>query len=109
MRYPDPILIRRAPLITDDKGNTRRNWAAATDAAARANVQQIGSTEDVARQQRTESRYDVFCPIGTDVLATDRIVWDGAVHEVVGEPFAWRQGSPSSHHVHLVMRRVAGA
>lgn len=107
--FPHRVTVVRAAVVTGPYGSAQENWAAATRTAdVPANVQPIGSTEDVVAQQRTETRWRVFLPVTADVLTSDRIEWDSRTLEVVGEVERWDQGSPRSHHKLAVVRGVSG-
>jgi hypothetical protein len=52
------------------------------------------------------SRWQVFAPPAADVRATNRIVFDGDVYEVDGEPQRWTTGVLD--HVEFFMAKVVG-
>jgi hypothetical protein len=45
----------------------------------------------------------LFAPDHIDLLATDRVEWDGGMYEVDGEPQRW--DFPPSSHVTALLRR----
>lgn len=104
-----PVTILRAALVEGYGGAQVRNWDLAVGRTVFAHVQPsafvFGSSEVVDRRQISTSVYALDLPAGTDIEATDRVVFDGRVWEVDGEPRRWSmQGTP--HHVEVSARRV---
>lgn len=106
-RLHDTVTILRAEEVSGPYNSTVWDWENATPTEEPASVQQIGSTEDVVLQQRTETLWRVFLRPTADLKATDRIQWDGKDLEVVGEPDRPRQRA-RVHHVEAVVRAVSG-
>ncbi|GAB7039706.1 MULTISPECIES: phage head completion protein [Catenuloplanes] len=105
MQLRDRITRLRAPLIADGYGNQGPDWPAAVTAVLRASVQPASSTEDVVDEQRTVTRWRVWLPRTADLLATDRIEWDGQTYEVEGDVEHWKDRG-QLHHLEAVMIKV---
>ncbi len=85
MRYPDRVVRRRAALVAGPYNRQVRDWPNASTLVLSANVQPGASSEDVVRQQRTETFARFFLPLGSDVVPTDRVEWRGDTYEVDGD------------------------
>jgi hypothetical protein len=104
----------RAGTVTDRYGEATRDWAAASRVQITGcAVQPAGSTENLAGGDQRITAWHLIAPITPDILATDRIEWDGARKadgtvaqlEVDGEVGRW--ADPPAH-VEAVLRRVEG-
>ncbi|MFI5839452.1 head-tail adaptor protein [Catenuloplanes sp. NPDC051500] len=105
MQLRDLITRLRAPLAGDGYGNERPDWSAATSTPYPADVQPASSTEDVVDEQRTVTRWRVWLPRTADLLASDRIEWDGQTYEVEGDVERWKVRG-WLHHLEAVMIKV---
>lgn len=70
-------------------------------------VQPASSSESNDRRTTVVATWRLFAPGGTDLRATDRVRWQGAEYEVVGEPDRWRVDG-EQHHLQADLRRVRG-
>lgn len=84
------VVVRRATNAQDTYGNDTPDWSSATSTTVGGcSVQpQIGSEVTVGRET-VVSRWLLYAPDGTDLLATDRVEWDGGTYEVDGEVQRW--------------------
>lgn len=71
-------------------------------------VQPRSSTEQTDMRDTVTTGLVAFMPAGTDVLATDRIRWGGALYAVDGDPAAWEELNGNAHHLEVLLRRVEG-
>lgn len=62
------------------KGTTGRSWRTL------ARVVQINRTEDHDGREARVTSWLLYLPAGTDVVALDRVQWDGLTFEVDGVP-----------------------
>jgi predicted neuraminidase len=108
MHYPHVIGIVRAPLVTDGKGNTIRNWSAASTAMAAAWVQPVTTDEQTLNQDRVVSRWRVFVEPSADIVASDRVTWSGLTFQVDGEVQMWDDRNGAHHHQEGFLIRVSG-
>ena len=81
----DRVTRLRAASVSTGYGNTKRDWANAAGVNYPASVTPQASDENVVDQQRTVARWRLILPATADVVVTDRIFWDGEVHEIDGE------------------------
>jgi len=101
----DRVVRLRAPLISGGYGNQTRDWANATSTIYPAAVGPLSSAEDVVDQQQTTTRLRLILPAPADVIAADRITWDGQTYNIDGEVVAVkRRGRP--HHLEAVIIKV---
>lgn len=107
MRLPHTAVALRAPLISDGKGNSIRDWAHATSTPFAAWIQPVSSDEQMLNQERVVSRWRLFAEPAADVVATDRVVWNGRTFQVDGEVQAWDTGN-GVHHWEGFLRLVTG-
>lgn len=52
-------------------------------------VQPLGGAEQTDRGESVQSNLAVYMPDGSDVVATDRVRWQGSVYAVNGPPAVW--------------------
>ena len=107
-RYGDVVVVLRAPLGELGRNGVRaRLWGDATPSEpVPASVQPEGSDEVTTGRQTAITSWRLIAGPGMDLLATDRVKWDGLVLEVDGEVARWKhRGRP--HHVEAVLRRAA--
>lgn len=93
--FADTIVRLRPGSATDAYGNPVRDWTAASSATLTGVAVQPATgraeTADGIRDTAV-SRWLLFTPIGSgdlDLLATDRVVYDGMTLEVDGEVSRW--------------------
>ena len=104
-RWPDPVTRIRAALITDDYGtpSAERDWATAVSTTIHGcSVQPVPGAEYELGREAVVSRWRLFAPTGTELLATDRVAWSGATYEIDGDVQAW------SNHTEAFLKRVTG-
>lgn len=90
------VQIKRAPLVIDPRDNSLyRDWGNATlttvngcmiepfPMAEKLNI------EDNRDREFSKSAVRVYCPIGTDVVYTDRILAEDHEWQVLGHPGKW--------------------
>lgn len=102
------IRLRAAASPNDGYGNSKADWNSASSITYPAAVQPMtlrSSNENVVDQSRTVTRWQMFLPPSADVIATDRIEWNGQIFEVDGDIEVWkRRGRP--HHIEAVLVKV---
>ena len=108
MNFPHIVVILRAPLVSDGKGNQIRDWANPVGATAAAWVQPQGTTEQALNQDRVVSRWRIFIEPTADIVATDRVSWNGLTFQVDGEIQTWDDPRGNAHHREGLLRRVTG-
>lgn len=101
----DQVVRRRAALVSSGYGNQAPDWPNATSVTYPAEVQPISSTEDVVDQDRTVTRWRLFLDSAADVVATDRIEWDGNTYQVDGDVERWKRRG-ILHHLEAVLLKV---
>lgn len=52
--------------------------------------------------------WTAYLPSGVDVIAGDRIQFDGNLYEINGEPRVWQSPTGHNNHIMLNLRRFAG-
>jgi hypothetical protein len=98
------ITVRRAVSAEDAYGNAERNWATATSVTVTGcSMQPVTGQEQTVGQDTIVSRWQLFAPDGTDLLATDRVEFNGDAYEVDGEVQRW--GFPPLSHITALLRR----
>lgn len=106
-----PIIIQRAGPTADRYGNANIDWAHATSTTAYGwldtNLRRMA--EDDKNRDEVESDGSCFLPGTTDVKGTDRLVINGSVYQVWGEPApVYRPGWPGVHHIECRIKRYQG-
>jgi hypothetical protein len=98
------VVVRRATTTEDPYGNQSRDWTRASATRVEGcSVQPVLGAEQTVGRETVVSRWQLFAPDHIDLLATDRVEWDGGTYEVDGEPQRW--DFPPSSHVTALLRR----
>jgi len=110
--YGDTVTILRAGYLVDKYGNptSQQDWANATRTpVSGVSVQPDVSTEATGDRGTITTGWRLFTPKGRDLdlLATDRVEFDGMALEVDGEIARYRV-SGRVHHVEARLKRVTG-
>jgi head-tail adaptor len=107
--FTDTIVRQRAASTTDSYGNVRRTYPGNQLTITKARVQPRTSIEHVTEDRDiTEETLGVYVPLNADIIATDRILWDGKTYEVHGDLQANRGVTGAVSHAYLKMVRVSG-
>lgn len=107
----DSVTVVRAPLATGRYGGQTRDWTAATRTAYDGVcVQPVSSTEDVRDRELLVGRFTLFTSRGFDIdlVATDRVEWNGITLQVDGDPNRWPMPGGGVHHVEASLKQVSG-
>lgn len=103
----DTITVQRAPLADVGHNDVRPDWSQAVEHDVDGcSVQPGASAEVLDGRDATVVRWTVFAPAGTDVLASDRVVYGGGTYEVDGEPLRHNEGV--SDHVVVALKDWRG-
>lgn len=98
----DTITVLRAPIIADDHGNDKRDWAHASSTIIDGcDAQPQGSQETLVNEDQTLIAYLVLAPPGSDVRSTDRVELNGRTFEVYGVPGVWTSRSGRLDYVEI--------
>lgn len=107
----ETVTVLRAPLVGNRYGGHVRDWTtpSRTDVDG-VSIQPTVSTEDVRDRELLVNTYTLFTSRGRDIdlLATDRVEWNGTVLQVVGDPNRWPAPGGGVHHVEATLRAVTG-
>lgn len=107
----ETITVVRAPLAANRYGAQIRDWSAATRTdVAGVSIQPTATTEDVRDREQLIDTFALFTPRGIDIdlLATDRVEWNGLTLQVVGSPNTFPMPGGGVHHVEAVLQRIVG-
>ncbi len=106
----DTFYVVRAATYVDPIGNGHvRDWAHATQTLViDANVQPFplsprSSKEVTVDRDFQETMFQVFAPAGTDVIHTDKVLFDDTMYEVYGAANNWRTLQGVAHHVEFLI------
>lgn len=107
--YTDTVVRRRPAFVDDGHGNTEPDWDDVDDLSIPGcRVQPLSSEEIVAfRESGLVVTKRLLAPLGSDVLATDRIVF-GDTYDVGSEPQGFRSPKGSADHDEILLRRADG-
>ncbi len=87
------ITVLRATSTEDAYGNQTPTWpttgTTVTGCSVQPDTQSLRISEVTVGRQTVVSRWQMYAPIGTDIIATDRVVHDGDTYEVDGEVQTW--------------------
>ena len=107
----DTVTVVRAPLATGRYGGQTRDWTNAVRTPyPGVCVQPVSSTEDVRDRELLIGKYTLFTSRGQDIdlLATDRVEWNGLTLQVDGDPNRWPAPGGGVHHVEASLKQVSG-
>lgn len=103
------VTRERGVPIDDGHGNETVDWSNPDQLViARCTVQPGASQEVLAGRDATVIRYTVSAPPGVDVLATDRIVFNGATYDIDGEPGVWSSPTGALAHTIILLKTWEG-
>lgn len=110
MRLPHLVDIVRAPLVAGAYGSQTSSWATATTTVdVAAYVQPQSSSEQVADAERVTTRWRIFLGPTADLVATDRVVWNGTTFEVDGDVETHHRAPGGGvHHLEALLSKVTG-
>jgi hypothetical protein len=108
-------VILGSDTVTILRGRTRDNFGnlqggdTGTDVTG-CSVQPASSSELTDRGELTVANLTLYLPAGTDILATDRVRWNGQVYAVNGPPNRWNDETGTEDHVQaqLLLREGQG-
>ena len=82
---PGTVVIQRATLVNDGGGNMYETWAGAGTVTGRIMQQEVRSTGETlgGGQVHSHTQWWATLPWGTDVVASDRLVYSGRSWEVL--------------------------
>lgn len=97
----DTITILR-PRMAASRGTSVPIWDSPTEIVVHGCSVQTGTTSE-DRDGRTETMLGGTCfmPPGTDILAGDRIAFEGKAYVVQGEPMPWPGATGAASHVEV--------
>lgn len=97
-------MILGSDTVTVLRGRSRDNWGdvqgsdSGTDVTG-CSVQPTSASESTDTGELLVTNLTVYLPAGTDILATDRVQWQGDVYAVNGKPAVWRDELGNDDHV----------
>ncbi|WP_425836958.1 hypothetical protein [Microbacterium sp. PA5] len=103
------IVVVRAPLVDDGRGNETRDWVNATETTLHGWAVDAGSTiEDETNRDGSAVEYTIRGPYTADVVATDRVRLLGGLFQVTGGVMRQPGPSPLTSHTALRLTRWEG-
>ena len=82
---PGTVIIQRHTLTRDSMGGFAESWAAVGTVIGRIYPQNNQRNEFIAGERvEAETRWNATFPVGTDVTAQDRLLYQSRTWEVVG-------------------------
>jgi head-tail adaptor len=101
------VTILRAGSTTNRYEETAKDWTSPRRRTSRARIAQRSSVEDNDGREARSTGWVCYLPPDTDILALDRIVWDGVTYEVKGAPHR-AYDRRQLHHVEVELELVEG-
>jgi hypothetical protein len=100
------VTVLRASAGSDNPyGNQDRDWTTATETQVTGcSVQPVQGDEVTVGRDTVVSRWRLYAPDGTDILASDRVRFEGDVYEVDTEVQRW--DFPPLSHITALLRRA---
>lgn len=100
------VTLLRPTTSTDRYGDTVKATTGRR-VTSPARVVQQSRVEDHDGREARATGWLIYLPAGTDIVATDRVIWDGATFEVIGAPNR-APDRRTEHHVECDLRLVEG-
>lgn len=103
------VTRQRATEVEDRYGNTVLSWDnPATAEIVGVSLQPSETTEIVEDRQVTISAFRLYAPPTADILATDRIEYQGTVYEVAAQPQKWPDPfvPDAIDHIEVALRQI---
>lgn len=106
----DTVTIVRANTSKTVRGSTVPDWSSTTETSVSGcSVQPASSTiSEDGRVLGLADGMTAYLPNGTDVLVSDRVVFDGNTYTIDGEPRVWRSPTGMRSHILLNLKRWNG-
>jgi hypothetical protein len=97
-------VILGSDTVTRLRGRTRDNWGdqSGTDSEldiTGCSVQPVSASESTDSGELLITNLTVYLPAGTDIVAGDRVRWQGDVYAVNGPPALWHDELGNADHV----------
>jgi hypothetical protein len=101
--------VRATDLADGRHGGKARDWkTAAAEVIYGVSVQPFATAESTLQAAYVADRLKVFAPPGTDLLPTDRVIYEGTTYEVDGSAQRWQDAGGRDHHLEIIIKRLAG-
>lgn len=106
----DTVTVQRAPLSAADRyGKQFRDWSAlVAHTVAGVSVQPISAAEAVVDREYAAAHMVMYAPAGSDIIATDRVVWRGTTFEVDGPSQRWVDDAGNADHDVVTLKLMTG-
>ena len=103
-------VTRVRPGTKTERGSVVFDWSHATTTDITGCSVQPGSTslDENGRVLGISDGYTAYLPPSADVIAGDRIVYDGETYEIRGEPRQWHSATGAVDHIMLNLMRYEG-
>lgn len=99
------IVVVRAPLVDDGRGNQARDWSQASEFESPGWAVDVGASgEDTVNRDGESIEYTIRGPFNADLLGSDRVRLLGGLYRVAGA--VGRQPGVSAATSHSVARLV---
>lgn len=103
------VRLRAGSVLDGRHGGRARDWNNAQSLTINGvSVQPYATAESTLQAAYIADRLRVIAPAGTDLLETDRVVYDEVTYEVDGSAQSWHGLDGPEHHIELVIKRLAG-
>ena len=108
--YDDTVVRQRATTTDDGHGNLVGDWTTPNELSiAGCRVQPLSSQEVLEhREAGSEVEKRLLMPPSSDLLTTDRVVFDSVTYEVEGAPLRHRSPTGVAAHDEALLRRFDG-
>ncbi len=109
------IIILRANLLTDPRDNSQyRDWPHATETTVTGcmvepyPLAEKLNVEDMRDREFVRTALRVYAPKTTDVVYTDRVLFNGILYKLFGDGNDWFHLDGTKNHVAFIIRRSHG-
>lgn len=101
------VIVRRGDSETYDEDNNM--IPSETEVETVCDLQQIRRSEPDSQGEMSETFWNCFLPVGTELTTRDSIEIEGHAYEVVGDPWDANQGSAGVNHLAVTLARTGQA
>lgn len=103
------VTRQRGTVADDGHGNETFDWSTPDEILIeRCTVQPGASQEILAGRDATLIQYTVSAPGTPDVLATDRVQYNGGTYDIDGEPLFWPSPTGALDHTIILLKTWEG-
>lgn len=104
----DSVTIVKPAYITDEFGDTIKDWTTATRINTKGWMSHGSTTEINGGQETSITVWRVYLKDNANVNRFDRIEYDGDTFEIQGKPIKAKRPGSTTHHIECTLNLIEG-